>query len=219
VIGRLARRAALAATLISLVGSAPAAADIDQYGNSLFFGGVEGAPVHCNPSRAFLSVAQTLAFTPLFAEGVLWVDYFGVPVAVSQPFALYSVPIRKFGAILNMPSPSSLLPGQITLHVLLQGNGAFDPPLYFLFTTVSDTATIDPSLPFGCTPTAISASASASGSVLARRQRAVRRASSKWFRDSLAPPTKYPKARLCGRTVCIQLRPGAVWKAIPITRR
>jgi hypothetical protein len=243
------RRAALAATLVLLVGSAPAAAD-------LFFiafvpGVTGGVRTTCNPSEAIEEVPQLpiggrLPGLPIFVDGVAWVDYFGVPVAFSPPFTVYSLDSFLFGstgeigAVWPWPNPSSLLPGQYTMHVLLQGNGALGLPggpfgpapgspgfgpavfLYFLFTTVSATATINPSLPPGCPPTATTASASAaraatlmpSASVLARRARALRHTSVNWFGRSTGPRPTYPRARACGRTVCVQLRAGERWKPV-----
>jgi hypothetical protein len=226
------RRAVLAATLVLLVGSAPAAADL------FFLAFVPGVtPVHttCNPSEAIEEVPQLIipgsraSGVPIFVDGVAWVDYFGIPVAFSPPFTVYSLDgflsgtTGEIGAVWPWPNPSSLLPGQYTMHVLLQGNPAalgFLAP--FVFTTDSATATINPSLPPGCTPTAAAASASAvgaatrkpSGSVLARRARALRGASVDWFGRSLAPGSAYPRVRVCGQTVCVRLRAGEGWKPI-----
>jgi hypothetical protein len=87
-----------------------------------------------------------------------------------------------------VPSPSQTLPGVYTLHVLLQGNAA-TPGGSFLFSTVSDTATIAPGLNTDCSPIAASTSASASRAatrkpssrVLERRVRAMRGDSNEWF--------------------------------------
>jgi hypothetical protein len=210
-------RAALAAALILLVSSVSADADTVSFSTP------------CNPATAEVTVDSVSPINgdPLFLpNGVAWVDYFGIPVAFS-PFTLQ--PIMGTRPLLwvfqwAFPSPSSLLAGQYTLHVLLQGNpAAWGFPLaLFVFTTLSATATINPSLPYGCTPTAAAASASAaravtrmpSASVLARRVRALRRTSGSWFGRSFAPRPNYPRARLCGRTVCVQLRAGERWKPV-----
>ena len=234
VVRRVVRRAALAATLVLLVSSAPAAADLFFLA---FVPGVTTGPVHttCNPSEAIDEVPQLIlggrpSGVPIFVDGVAWVDYFGIPVAFSPPFTVYSLDgflsgtTGEIGAVWPWPNPALLLPGQYTMHVLLQGNpaalGFFLAP--FVFTTDSAMATINPSLPPGCTPTAAAASASAaraatfmpSGSALASRVRAVRRTSGEWFGRSFAPRSTYPRARLCGRAVCVQLRAGERWKPV-----
>ena len=94
------------------------------------------------------------------------------------------------------------------MHVLLQGNGEFISILAFVFSTVSDTAIIAPGLNPDCSPIAASASRAAtrkpSERVLARRVRAARRDSDRWFGRPLGPRANYPKARFCGRTICVQ---------------
>jgi hypothetical protein len=216
VVRRVVIRAALAAALILLVSSVSAAADTVSFSTP------------CNPATAEVTVdsVSPINGAPLFLpNGVAWVDYFGIPVAFS-PFTLQPIPGTKpllWVADWAFPNPSSLLAGQYTLHVLLQGNpAAFGLPLaLFVFITLSDTATINPSLPYGCTPTAIATSALAARaetrppvSVLARRVRALRRTSGSWFGRSFAPRSNYPRARLCGQTVCVQLRAGERWKPV-----
>lgn len=215
-IGRRVRRAALAATLLLLVGSAPAAA---QY---------VGFSTPCNPSYAYVVENRDRNFpVELYLNGIAWVDYFGFPVAVSSPFRLIDDPHFYSGRAVEwpVPSPASVLPGQYTLHALLQGNGELSPLLYFFFTTVSGTTKIDPTLNTDCSPIAAAPSASAarvavrqpSAATLARGVRALRRDSANWFGRSRKHHPTYPKARICGRTVCIQPRAGAAWK--PVTRR
>ncbi|MGZ6840283.1 MAG: hypothetical protein ACXVHC_07510 [Frankiaceae bacterium] len=217
------RRTTLVASLVVLLSSAPAHANVDKYQDSLFFSS------SCNPSSLTLGVPIMLGILPIdpfFATGLGWVDYFGIPVAVSQPFSLSDYGPHVFGAVWQIPTPSSLVAGQYTVHVLLQGNGAvYGAPYYFLFTTVSDTATIDPSLPYGCTTTPASesaagvrATAAPSGRVLIRRVLAARHASARWFGRSLVSRPHYPKARLCGRTICIKMRVAAAWKRIPVAQ-
>lgn len=220
-IRRLVTRAALAATVVFLVASAPAAADVDQYGDSLVFFDAQGFVAPCNPSYARLGVPDYSTPIPLFASGVAWVDYFGIPVFVSPPLELTQLDRGTYGAIWPVPSPSQVVPGQYTLHVLLQGNGLAYFPLYFLFTTLSATATIDSALNTDCTPIAaasatVAAARKPSRRVLARLVRVARRDSARWFGRSLGPRARYPKARFCGRTVCVKLRPDARWK--PVTR-
>lgn len=98
--------------------------------------------------------------------------------------------------------------------------------LSFVFTTVSDTATIDPGLNPDCTPIATASAATASAAtaqaatptpsrrVLARRVKAMRRDSDRWFERALGPRAKYPKARFCGHAICIQRQAGAAWKPV-----
>jgi hypothetical protein len=236
-IRRLATRAALAATVVSLVASAPAAAATDQYGNSLTLLTLPVVDAPCNPFYAVLDVVPVPDYSPgapLFLNGVAWADYFGIPVAVSPPFRVTSLlGSGRWGAIWPVPSSSPsvpgqavTLPGQYAFHVLLQGNGEISPPLYFVFSTVSDTAGIFPGLKSDCSPIEIPfplASASRAAirkppqRVLARRVWAARRNSDKWFERSLGPRANYPKGRFCGRTICVQRRAGAAWK--PITQR
>jgi hypothetical protein len=239
---KLGRRAALAATLLFLVGSAPAAADTDQYQNELFFRAASGAAAPCNPATASLLVSNlvpgappSFLAVPVFSSGVAWVDYFGIPIFVSQPFTVTHLPVGGYsplyGVVWPVPSPSESPPGQYTLHALLQGNGqALGPaswPLYFVFSTVSDTAIIAPGLNSDCTPittaTASSTLRAAADNpaprVVLGRAQAMRRASAKWFGRSPRHHATYPKARICGRTICIQPRPGAAWEPMRITRR
>src|SRR5262245_49490847 len=96
----LASCAALAATVVSLAAAASSAADTDQWGNRVRFA------TACNPTYALVEVpAYTLP--PLFLNGVAWVDYFGFPVFVSQPFRLtYDTILGRgyYRAIWPMPS-------------------------------------------------------------------------------------------------------------------
>ena len=201
--------AALAAA-VAFVAAAPAAADRDPYGNSLFF-----SPTACNPAEALLSVAvlqPTVAPVPVFLNGVAWVDYYGVPVAVLPAFRVRSdVIIRGWGFKWPWPNPSALPPGRYTVHTLLQGNPTLGGLLGLVFTTVSATATVDPASGPGCTPTA-AAAAEPSPRVLVRR---VRRAASRWGRASLGPRAAYPKARICGSSVCVKRSAGAAWAPLP----
>jgi hypothetical protein len=220
-IRRLATHAALAATVVSLVASAPAAADTDQYGNRLEFLDAQFQPVPCNPSYVGLAIVALSGrdfMFPLFRNAVAWVDYFGIPVFVSPPFGATT-------GNLPVPGPSEIPPGQYSLHVLLQGNAPFPSSLFFVFTTVSDTSIIAPGLNPDCTPTSTATAASAgravtrkpARSVLARRVKAMRRDSGEWFERSVGPRANYPKARFCGQTICVQRRAGAAWK--PVARR
>jgi hypothetical protein len=170
------RRAALAATLVFLLASAPA------YGQDLRFAtSVFGPTVPCNPSVAVLTLTGggRSPIPPLWAKGVAWVDYFGIPVAVSAPFSL--PPPDPDGVVRQtweVPSASSVLPGRYTLHVLLQGSPAFWGPLaYLAYTTESATATIDPRLNTDCSPISAPASAPALG--------ATGRTSGQWFGSPL----------------------------------
>jgi hypothetical protein len=225
----------LAVTVVSLAASAPAAADTDQYGNRLEFLDAQFQPVPCNPSYARLRVSSVSlggrgGGLALFMNAVAWADYFGIPVFVSTPFRAGTEDLPyalENGATWPVPSPAEMLPGQYTLHVLLQGNGEalslYSFPLYFVFTTVTDTATIAPGLNTDCSPIAASTSASAarvsthepSWRVLARRVRALRRDADTWFgRSNSESRTSHPKVRFCGHTICLQLRPGAAWKRL-----
>lgn len=240
---KLRRRAALAATLLFLVGSVPAAADTDQYRNELFFLAASGAAAPCNPATASLFVSNLVPGAPpsflavsVFSSGVAWVDYFGIPIFVSQPFTVTVLPVGGYsplyGVVWPVPSPSAIPPGLYSLHVLLQGNGqVLGPaswPLYFVFSTVSDTAIIAPGLNSDCTPIATATASStlraaadnpAPPRVVLGRAQAMRRASAKWFGRSPRHHATYPKARICGRTICIQPRSGAAWQPVRITRR
>src|SRR5262249_50075553 len=114
VLPRFVRRAALAATVLFLVASAPAAAHVDPYGNSLGF----SSP--CNPTLAGVRVADLgggRGSPPIFENGVAWVDYFGIPIAVSPPFTVSDGLTHEL--VWQVPSPSSLPPGRYTLHALL----------------------------------------------------------------------------------------------------
>lgn len=217
--------------MVSLAASAPTAeappVDSDQYFNALGFFDGQANVAPCNPAQARL-VGLALG-SPLFSPGVAWVDYFGIPIAVSAPFRLQLVPSGRSPSYLAsiswpVPSSSELPRGQYTLHVLLQGNSELFisfPWLPFDFTTLAVTATIDPGLNSDCSPIAASTTASTtrkpSRRVLARRVQAMRRDTDKWFDRSLGTRAKYPMGRFCGRTICVQRRAGAAWK--PITGR
>jgi hypothetical protein len=225
---RLTTRIALVATLACLLNVAPAAAGVDQFGDELAFNST------CNPSYAAFSVPGGSTQHNV-AAGVAWIDYFGIPFAVSPPFSIAPLfPSGSTSVYLNIPDPSTLVPGQYTLHVLLQGDGAYSGwPYYFLFTTVSDTATIDPSLPYFCLlPTFLPTVSAARAARAERAARAVRAPtaviaarrlrrqfgrSATWFGPSRARRPRYPKVRICGRSVCVQLRAGAAWK--PVSER
>lgn len=220
-IRRLASCAALAATVVLVTASAPAKADVDRYGNSLSFLDAAFNPAPCNPSYAQLRVAAISGrdfFIPLFDHAVAWIDYFGVPVFVSPPFG------ASPGGNWPVPTASQMPAGRYTLHVLLQGNTEIsDDPLTrfemsLIFATVSDTATIAPGLNPDCSSIAARASASVtrkpSRHLLVRRVRAIRLDSDTWFERPLGPRAKYPQARFCGRSVCIQRRAGAAWRAV-----
>jgi hypothetical protein len=237
VVGTLMRRAALAATLVFLISSAPAGAASDQYGNELVFRAASGADATCDPATASLFVSNLgtgplpALNVPLFSSGVAWVDYFGIPIFVSQPFTVAALPVGGhspvYGVVWPVPSPSEIPPGQYTLHALLQGNGQSFWPLYFVYSTVSDTAIIAPGLNSDCTPLATAtasrtlraAADKPAPHVVLGRVQAMRRASATWFGRSRGHHATYPKARICGRTICIQPRAGAAWKPVRIARR
>lgn len=196
-IRRSATLAALVATVVSLVASAPAAANVDRYSNSLFFTDATFNEVPCNPSYAALRVGTggiLTARAPLFARGVASVFYFGIPVA-SAPFTVQQIGFGgggTWGANWPVPSPSQVPSGVYTLNALLQGSTAsvaFGPLGVLVFATVSDTARIAPGLNTDCSPIAGATSASVSRAairepsprVLERRVQAMRGDSEKWF--------------------------------------
>jgi hypothetical protein len=230
-IRKLAIGAAIAATVVSLVAAAPAAADTDRYGNRLEF------ETPCNPATAgvvglFGAQGGGGTLVPLFKNGLAWVDYFGIPVALSPFTAQLQTDRGGSRSFYSWPVPSaSQVPrGEYTLHVLWQLNGDAFNPLYapfanFVFTTLSETTTIDPALNQDCTPIAAATSASASRAatrkpsrrVLARRVKALRRDSDIWLEGSLGATANYPKARFCGKTICVKRRADAAWE--PVARR
>jgi hypothetical protein len=205
----------LAAVAICLVGAAPASADTDGFGNSLSF------DAGCNPSSITLDIPSGANAPAEFTHAVSWVDYDGIPFVVSPPFSPYEYASGKLGAFVNIPSPSSLPGGQYTWHVLLQGAGESNPLLYFLFSTVADTASVISSEPYHC----VILTARDSGSPVPKRAAAAPRrnlhqlthASRRWFRrpggDSFRGPS-YPRARICRQSVCVQLRPHGAWQRI-----
>ena len=179
----------------------------------------------CNPAQAALGVFTLgLIDHPVFSPGVAWVDYFGIPIDVSQPFSIPRVQAGgypSYGVVWPVPSPSDIPPGQYTLHVLLQGNGELFWQLYFVLSTVSDTAIIAPGLNHDCTPMATATSSTPHAAVtkpaprvLLQRMLAMRRDPARWFGRSRGRHPTYPKARICGTTICIQSRAGAAWKRV-----
>lgn len=211
-LGRLVHRAIVAAALASFIVAAPAQADSDRYGNNLFF-----HPTPCNPSQAVLSVATgSVLSSPSFVHGVAWLDYYGFPVAVSPPFRAEPGAIpRGSGVVWPWPSPPAIPAGTYTLHALLLGESVFGPVL----TTVSATTTVGPWVNPDCTPavdatTTFGATATEPPPPVPGGVRAAQREFGGWSSRALGPRARYPKARICGSTVCVKRRAGAAWTAV-----
>ncbi|UUY05900.1 hypothetical protein LRS13_10400 [Svornostia abyssi] len=214
-LGRYVSRTIVAATLASLVVALPAQADSDRYFNNLSF-----QPTPCNPSQAVLSVATGSVFpSPSFVNGVAWLDYYGLPIAVSPPFRTEPGAIpRGRGVVWPWPSPPAIPPGRYTLHALLLGESVFGPVL----TTVSATTTVGPSVNPDCTPavaaaTTFGVTATEPLPPVPGGVRPAPRDFGSWSSRSLGPRARYPKARICGSTVCVKRRAGAAWT--PVTAR
>jgi hypothetical protein len=217
-IRRLGTLAALAATVLALAAPTPAAAEeyLGSYLNLIFRDASWDALAPCNPS--YLQ-AHSSNYTSLFTFDhlVVWVEYFGIPVMAPRGFDLTEREDRGVVAK-TWVVPSGLPPGPYTVRgIFLTG-----PHSYWPAALISATARIAPSLNSDCSPKVAPTVASASQvtirrpsqSVLAHRVRAARRAFGAWRADSPAAQAQYPRARLCGQTICIQGRPGGAWKPI-----
>lgn len=214
-VATLARPVALAATIACLMAAAPAAANTDQYGNKL------AAQAPCNPPSVTLDTPYSIYQPVLFTRGIWWVDYYGIPYTISS-FWLYNYVPGKWGYRWNITYPPGFPAGIYNWHVLIQGNGNLNPLLRLLLSALSDTASVNLQLGQPCsvaTARDISGTRPSTGrptpAQIVRNVRWLTAHTGSILRGSDTgnhPP--YPKARICGRKICVELAPHASWKTL-----
>jgi hypothetical protein len=184
---------------------------------------------------ASLTVPYSAQQPPRYTAGLLWIDYFGVPIYVSPTFNLPETGLSALGVDVPLPLHSAGLPfGQYNVHMLLWNDSR-------QFGTLSATTTYFPVLNPDCSSmfaasaarqaTPASATSKPPHRVIVARLRATRgtalAAGKKRFAKLLRVPgtmtstkTKNgrhrPRARVCGSKVCVNFGDGSRRKTVAL---